>query len=31
MTHKSVNLRVYDIKGSEYNRSTFKDKRIKAN
>lgn len=29
MTHKSVNLRVYDIKGSEFNRSTLKEKRIK--
>lgn len=31
MTHKSSNIRVYDIKGSRFNRSTLKEKRIKPN
>lgn len=29
MTQKSSNLRVYDLKGSAFNRSTLKEKRIK--
>lgn len=29
MSHKSQNKRVYDIKGSEFNRSALKEKRIK--
>lgn len=29
MSHKSTNLRVYDIKGSQFNRSALKELKIK--
>jgi hypothetical protein len=30
LSEKSLNLRVYDIKGSEFNRSTLKERKIKT-
>lgn len=31
LNHKSQNLRVYDIKGSEFHRSTLKERKISPN